>query len=98
MAYEFVNVLRYKDYLNSDHIEEIVQSLFDMQLEWRFPLDQEMLRSVEIARTHGISIYDAVYVTLAEALGAVLVTADEKLARRLTALPFVHFLGDFAKP
>lgn len=53
--------------------------------------------ALEISCTHGASVYDACYVALADALGVPLVTADDKLVRRLggTRHAVVH-LAEFA--
>ena len=93
VAYELANVLRYKDDLTTAQVEEAVQSLFDMGLKWVAPSALTMRRAVAIAREQEVTVYDAVFVSLAEALGADLVTADERLARRLSGFPFVHLLG-----
>ncbi len=52
--------------------------------------------ALEIACAHGISVYDACYVALADALGVPLLTADQKLVRKLrvTRHAVVH-LGEF---
>ncbi len=93
VAYELANVLRYKDDLTTAQVGEAVQSLFDMGLKWVAPSALTMRRAVAIAREREVTVYDAVFVSLAEALGADLVTADERLVRRLSGFPFVHLLG-----
>jgi len=40
------------------------------------------------------TVYDAAFAALAESLSATFVTVDERLVRRLEALPFVRFLGE----
>jgi predicted nucleic acid-binding protein len=55
-----------------------------------------MEHAVEIARTYDTTVYDGTFAALAESLGATFVTADERLVRRLEALPFVRFLGRVA--
>lgn len=94
LAYELTNVLRYKDDLSTDWVEEAVQSLFDMGLEWAPPTAAMMRRATVIARASDTTVYDATFAALAESLEATFVTADQHLARRLAAWPFVRFLGD----
>jgi len=88
------NVLRYKSDLATDQVQEAVQSLFEMGLEWTTPTTALMRRAVEIARICDITVYDAVFVALAETLEAAFITTDEHLSRRLKTLPFVFFLGE----
>jgi predicted nucleic acid-binding protein len=94
LAYELTNVLRYKDDLTTAQVEEAIQSLFDMGLEWVPPSAAVMRRAAVIARTSDATVYDATFAALAESLKATFVTADEHLVRRLAAWPFVCFLGD----
>ncbi len=94
LAYELANVLRYKGDLTTALVEEAVQSLFDMALNWVPPSVAVMRRAVTIAREYEVTVYDAAFIAVAESLGAVFVTADERLAQKLAPLSFVHFLGN----
>jgi predicted nucleic acid-binding protein len=94
LAYELANVLRYKNDLTTEQVQEAVQSLFDMGLGWVLPSGAVMRRAVEMARVYETTVYDAAFAALAESLSATFVTADERLVRRLEALPFVRFLGE----
>ena len=94
LAYELANVLRYKKDLSTEQVQAAVRSLFDMQMTWMLPSAEVMEQTIEIARTHETTVYDATFAALAGALGATLVTADERLARKLEPLPFVRFLGE----
>ncbi len=94
LVYELTNVFRYKEDLNTGQIQEAVQSLFDMDLQIVPPSFPVMKQAVEIARTHRTTIYDAVFVALAQILPAIFVTADERLAQCLAALTFVHSLKE----
>ena len=94
LGYEFANVLRYKADLTTAQVETAVQALFDLELEWIAPSPTVVRRAVVIAREYDTSVVDATCAALAEGIGATFVTADERLARRLTALPYVSFLGD----
>jgi predicted nucleic acid-binding protein len=94
LVYELTNVLRYKDDLTTAQVEEAVQSLFDMGLGAVPPTAIMMRRAAVIARAADATVYDAAFAALAESLEATFVTADERLARRLEACPFVLFLAD----
>jgi predicted nucleic acid-binding protein len=94
LAYELANVLRYKDDLSTAQVEEAVQSLFDLGLGWMPPSALLMRRAATIARERDLTVYDAAFVALAEALHADFITADAQLARRLAAFTFARFLGD----
>jgi predicted nucleic acid-binding protein len=94
LVYEVTNVLRYKNDLSADQVKEAVQSLFDMDLDIMSPSLLIIDQAVELARTYNITVYDATFVALAQALSATFVTADERLAQRLADLSFVHSLDE----
>jgi len=94
LAYELANVLRYKSDLTTGQVQEAVQSLFDMGLEWILPSSTVMRRAVEMARAYETTVYDAAFTALAELLNATFITADERLVHNLEALPFVRFMGE----
>ena len=94
LVYEVTNVLRYKNDLSTDQVKEAVQSLFDMNLDIIFPSLLIIDQAVELARTYNITVYDAIFVALAQALSVTFITADERLAQRLAALSFIHFLDE----
>ena len=93
LAYELANVLRYKTDLTTEQVQAAVGSLFDMDLTWVLPSGAVMRRAVEIARNHDTTVYDATFAALAESLGAIFLTADERLVRRLEALSLARVLG-----
>jgi len=75
---ELANALRYVDGLDSTDVINAVEALRSLRL--RVVSDLEVLdRAIEIAFNHGITVYDAVYVALAEATGSKLVTYDKEL-------------------
>ena len=97
LAYELTNVLRYKEDLATDQVEDAVQSLFDMGLAWVAPSAAMMRRTAVMARESEVTVYDSTFVALADSLQATFVTADERLVRRLAASAFVSFLGDVSE-
>ena len=96
VAYELANVMRYKEDLSTEQVQEAVESLFDVGWEWSVPSVAVMSRAIEIARRCETTVYDATFAALAESLDAPLITADERLAGRLEPLSLVRFLGELA--
>jgi len=54
--------------------------------------DDEYRAALDLALTHGITVYDASYVALARALGARFATADHRLAGRLADPALVELI------
>ena len=64
---------------------DVLAALCDLGLV-EVPLNQELIRrTVDLARSHGLTFYDASYLSVAEGAKAILVTADGKFYRRLPA-------------
>lgn len=60
------------------------------------PTTPLLTTALGLAVTRNISVYEAVYVTLAGSLGVPLITADIALAQRATG--DTHLLGEYAPP
>ena len=56
------------------------------------------LAAYDVVQRHGCSLYDALYLALAEQLGLRFITADAKLYRRLRHLPHIVWIGDYSPP
>lgn len=93
LAFEVANALNYKDDFTASDVQQAMENIYALGFDWYEPNLPLILRAIELARVHKITLYDATFVALAEALGADFITADEKAARNLTLLPYVKFLG-----
>ncbi len=83
LLYEVSNALRYSPELGIDDVKHSVRSIIDMQLDFR-EMDHDWARlCLDSAYKYGVSIYDSSYFTLAQNLNIKLVTADDKLARKV---------------
>lgn len=71
----------------SENARKDIESLAQLALD-PYPTVSLVTGALELAVHHGISAYDACYIALAQRLGVPLVTADEKLARRLVGTPY----------
>ncbi len=74
----------------------VVSSLLQYKIELLSPPGLYR-RAAAFARAHGLfTIYDSLYVVLAEMLGAELWTADRRLLRQIAGVaPWARWLGDY---
>jgi hypothetical protein len=73
-----------------------VPDLLSMKLE-RVAVTPELLgQAVKLAHEHGVTVCNAAFLACAEQRGALLVTADEKLAQALKESARVRFLGEIS--
>ena len=62
-----------------------------------FEIDPVIPRSVEIATNSGAIVYDALFLTLAEEMETVMITADDKLLKTLRETPFAGLAWHLSK-
>jgi len=80
---ELANALRRVEGLDSTDVINAVKALRNLRL--KVVSDLEVLdKAIEVAFSHGITVYDAVYVALAEATGSKLVTYDKELLSKFS--------------
>jgi len=90
MPLEVINALRYNPQIGVKVLEDVAHDLYDLQIALA-ELDGESLGfAVRVAYRHGITLYDATYVSLAERLGCDLYTADERLIEAVGTPPATH--------
>ena len=94
LIYEVANVLRYKADMSKSKVQQALQSLFDMGIGIEYINPKAVEKAVEIAYSYDVTIYDATFVALAWQLDISFITADQKLARKLHAISYVHDLAD----
>ena len=80
---EVLNAIRFSPKANEEDGEIALEALQDLHLE-RKPPESELLRKANaIAWAYKITIFDALYVALAEQVGYPLITADEAMVKKL---------------
>jgi len=80
---ELANALRYVEGLNSTDVINAVEALKSLRLE--VVSDLEVLdKAIEEAFSHGITVYDAVYVALAKVTGSRLITYDKEMLSKFS--------------
>lgn len=80
---EVLNAIRFGSRVSEEDGAAALEGLRDLHLQVK-PTDHDLLRKANaIAWAYKITIYDALYVALAEQLGYPLITADETMIKRL---------------
>src|SRR5690242_6327020 len=92
--FEILNAVRFNANADEEDGRTALEALHDLHLETKLP-DRDLLRKTNaIAWAYKITIYDALYVALAEQLGYPLITADETLAKKMKGHSIVVPLWD----
>ena len=81
---EVLNAIRFSPKAKEEDGETALEALQDLHLETRPPEFDVLRQATAIAWAYKITIYDALYVALAEQVGYPLITADEAMIKKLT--------------
>jgi predicted nucleic acid-binding protein len=95
LLYEFTNVLRYHPAYKTEDINRALNSLIESELDIVLPTLDLLKTAIDLAKKYDITIYDAIYVALAELIEGVFVTVDKKLYDKIKKLKFVKFVTEF---
>lgn len=92
--YEVANILLFgRSKPPIDEAAAALRDLYSIPLAVAVPAPDIADAALRLASDHGLSYYDASYVALAETLDCPLITADQRLARRLRTDGRVRLLG-----
>jgi len=92
---ELANLLRFSRIYNQADIIKAVESIENMDIDIVVPTFEVIKDSVRMAVENDLTVYDAVYISLAESLGCDFITADEKLHQKVKKLKFVKLLKNY---
>jgi len=93
---EVANALRFNHRFVEADVVAAVQTVEDIALDVQPLSDGLLSKTVAIAYAYQLTLYDAVYVALAEALSRPLLTADEGLLKKMKGHSIVLRLRDLA--
>ena len=94
ILYELSNALRFNPVFDFNDVKEAVGSILDMDLTITSPTSSVLNESIRLAFSKNITVYDAIYISLASNLNYILVTADKKLYNKVKDLGFVFLLEE----
>jgi len=94
LFHELANSLRYNPKIEREEVEETIDNLFELGLETVLTTPTFTKNALKIAYDYQITVYDALYITLAQNLEFEFITADKKLFEKTKELRFVKYLGD----
>ena len=96
---EFANVLwKRRNELDDSTSDEMIHDILDLDLRIS-PSHNLLPAALAIARLHGCTVYDSLYLALAEANSIDLITADVRLYNAVKdRLSFVRLLAEFTLP
>jgi len=95
ILYELSNALRFDKNFNHDLIKESIKSLFEMDIIITVPSGDLIADAVKLAFDNGITVYDAVYMSLSTKITGTFITADEKLYEKIKCLENCKLLTQF---
>ncbi len=92
LLFEVINALRWKPDYDEKDVQEAYRSLHYLMINFNeVNLDQ----AIQYAFKYDLTIYDTTYMSLANELGAQLVTADNKLCRKVRKENYIVALEDY---
>ena len=95
---EIINAFISKSRFNLKDVYLIEESLHKMNLKIIFPDHLILKNSIEIAVKSNLTIYDSLYISVAQAFEAVLLTADKKILAARNQYSFIKSLEEFSNP
>jgi predicted nucleic acid-binding protein len=87
-AANVLNKKRIAGEINNDEIDRLFSDLLSVPMRL-FPHQPLILSAIELARDHNLTVYDTLYLALAQDHGAVIFSADNKLLKIATHLLLV---------
>jgi predicted nucleic acid-binding protein len=92
---EIINVFISKSGFDLEDVYLIEEALHKMNLKIVFPDHFILKNSIEIADNCGLTIYDSLYISVAQVFEAQFVTADKKILANKSKYSFIKSLGEF---
>jgi predicted nucleic acid-binding protein len=83
IIYELANCIRYSPGSDENDVSDIVGNFTDLVMDIVVPSVYLIDSATGLSYKYNVTVYDAVYLALARAVGAELITADKKFYERI---------------
>src|SRR3989344_4453403 len=87
---EIMNALRYKE-KDKNKVKEANKALQDIQLNTKLLTKELIDKAIENSYEYNITIYDSLYISLAQFNGCPLITADKELYKIPNVIPLENY-------
>jgi len=94
LFHELANALRYNPKIERGEVEEMIDDLFELDLQVIMTTPILIKSALKFSYEYQISVYDSLYLALAQSLEFEFITADRRLYEKTKRLWFVKYLGD----
>lgn len=95
VLYKMANAMRYSKNFDTELTKESFESLINLGIDIVTPTRNLLNTAIDLSNQHDITLYDAVFLSLAKLIEGRFITADEKLYRKTKDFEFVKFISDF---
>ena len=94
ILYEVAYALRHNKKVQEHDVQEAVESMFKLGVDIIVPTTEMLNSAITLAFAFNITVYDAVFLALADILSFECITADEKLYQKTKTLGYIRKLED----
>ncbi len=87
---EVINSLRYKK-KNEEELKKIIKNFLDLQIGFVALTEDLLNKTLKVALENNLTIYDSLYVAIAQFHGCPLITADKELYKIPNVIPLEKY-------
>ena len=97
MPFEVLNALRYNPEMGKKEVEKAGEALARLKISLYPVLGELSPLCLKAAMDHGLTVYDASYISLGRLLGCPVYTADVKLMDKTREVGSLHHISEYAR-
>lgn len=95
VLYEITNAMRYSEAFDPELTKKFLDSFIDLGIDIVTPTHNLLNSAIDLSDQYEVTLYDAIFLSLAKLIDGVFITADEKLYEKVKGLQFTEFISGF---